>query len=116
MNAAEARAFIEARLLPDVDPTLSNDEVAALLPLAATVDADGRTPDHPDWVPTYDTVGCYRAIAEGFTIKHGKASNRFDFTTDGQTFRRSQMLDHLEHQRRLWARKIQQSPSTLSRS
>lgn len=115
MNASEARAFIEARLLPDVDPTLSNDEVAALLPLAATVDADGRTPDHPDWVPTYDTVGCYRAIAEGFTIKHGKASNRFDFTTDGQTFRRSQMLDHLEHQRRLWARKIQQSPSTLSR-
>jgi|SRR5690606_5691652 len=113
MNAAEALTFITDRLCPDDDPQLSLEVVESLLPLAACVDEDGRTPDDPDWTPTYSTVGCYRAIAEGYGIKHAKAANRFDFTTDGQTFRRSQILDHLEFQRSLYARKVQQSPSTL---
>lgn len=113
MNAVEATAFIEARLLPDVDPTLTSGEVASLLPLAACDDEDGNSPDDAAWTATYNTVGCYRAIAEGYSIKHGKAVGRFDFTTDGQTFRRAQTLDNLEHQRRLYARKVQQSPSTL---
>lgn len=113
MNVAEALSFIEARLLPDVAPTLTGPEVQALLPLAAVDDADGYTPDADDWTPTYSTVGCYRAVAEGYGIKVGKASGRFDFTSDGQTFRRSQMVDHLDEQRRLYAAKVQQSPSTL---
>jgi hypothetical protein len=29
-------------------------------------------------------------------MKIGAAAGRFDFTTDGQSFRRSQIIDHLE--------------------
>jgi hypothetical protein len=114
MNAAEATTFIETRLRPDDDPTLTEAEVTSLLPLAAAIDVNDIEPGEDDWIPTYSTVGCYRAIAEGWSLKYGRIIGRFDFTTDGQQFQRSQMLDHIEHQRKTWARKVQQDPSTLS--
>ena len=113
MNAPEALAFIVAHLDPDADPVLDTHTVALLLPLAAVVDVDGYRPSDDQWTPTYSTTGCYRAIARGWTIKRGKAVGRYDFTTDGQTFNRSQLLDHIEHQRKLYARLVQTSPSTL---
>jgi len=116
MNAAQALGFMRARLQPDVDPVLDVNDFASLLPMAATCDADGLEPDVDDWTPTYSIPGCYRAITEGWTIKHGRATGRFDFTTDGQMFRRSQTLDQIEHQRKLYARKAQCSPSTLGAS
>lgn len=103
MNESEAQAFIDARLLPNLDPTLTVPELDAIYSMAAAVDADAVT--------TYSTVGCYRAIAEGYTIKYGKAVGRFGFTTDGQQFQRNQLLDHLDHARSLWARKVQLSSS-----
>lgn len=116
MDAAQALAYIVARVAPDDDPVLSTDELVDLLPLAVTADSDGVAPDEDGWVPTYSIVGCYRAIAEGWLIKRGKAVGRFDFQTDGQLFRRSQTLDQIEHQRRYYARKVQASPSTLGAS
>lgn len=113
MDVTEALAFITARLQPDADPCLSSEVVDGLLALAVAEDEDGYAPTDDEWTETYSVTGCYRAIAEGWAIKRGMAVGRFDFTTDGQTFRRSQQLDHIEHQRRLYARKVQVSPSTL---
>jgi hypothetical protein len=113
VNQPEALAYITDNLLPDNDPVLSPDEVVSLLDLAKVADADGNTPDLAAWTPTYDRRGCARAIAEGWMRKRGKAVGRFEFTTDGQTFRRQQILDQIEHQRRLWARRVPVSPSTL---
>jgi hypothetical protein len=113
VNAAEATTFIETRLHPDDDPTLSDAVVASLLPLAATLDENDVEPGEDGWIPTYWTKGCYRAIAEGWNLKYGRIVGRFDFATDGQQFQRSQMLDHIEHQRKMWARKVQQDPSTV---
>lgn len=106
MNANDARNFIAVRLQPDVDPALDPWEVEQLVELAACVDEDDNAPTSDDWTPTYDRIGCYSAIAEGYTIKHGKAVGRVEFTTDSQTFRRQQLLDHLEHQRRTYAAKV----------
>lgn len=113
MNAAEALAYITARLHPDDDPAMSAYEVASLLPIAADVDTNGVRSDDADWVPTYSETGCYRAVTEGWLIKYGKAVGRYPFTTDGQTFQRNKLLDHIEHQRKFYARKVQCSPSTL---
>lgn len=116
MNASDATSFIENRLLPDLDPALPAGTIESdLLPMAATCDTDGIEPDGDDWTPTYSVRGCYRAIAEGYTIKYGLAVGRFEFTTDGQTFRRQQTLDQLEHQRKMYARKVQDAPSTIGR-
>lgn len=113
MNAAEALKFIVERLQPDDDPALSADTVAELLALAVAADADGFAPTDDAWTPTYSPTGCYRAIAEGWAIKRSKVPGRYDFTTDGQMFRRSQMVDHIENERRRWQAKVQTSPSTL---
>lgn len=115
MNRSAAIAFINLRLQPDADPALPTGHVNDLLELAATDDSDGHAPSDDDWTPTYSRVGCYRAIVEGWTMKHGLAVTRFSFATDGQSFQRGQILDHIEAQRALWARKISSSPSTLGR-
>lgn len=113
MNAAEALAYITTRLHPDADPTLSAYEVTSLLGLAAVQDDDRLCPPHDDWTPTYSVVGCYRAIAEGWALKRGKAVGRFDFTTDGQMFRRSQVRDQIDAEERKWRAKVQSSPLVL---
>lgn len=46
------------------------------------------------WTPTYDI---HAAAAAGCLLKSSKASSRFDFTTDGQTFNRSQVAAHWRH-------------------
>lgn len=113
MNLTEALDFVTLRLAPTAEPVITDAEVMSLLAMAACEDVDGLTPDEDDWVPTYSTVGCYRVLVEGWTVKHGRASVRFDFSTDGQTFRRSQIIDHIEDQRRLWVRKLQTSTATI---
>lgn len=112
MNHAEAMAFIDLRLQPAVDPTLTTDELRQIVAAAASVDAGGLAPTADDWTATYSLVGCYSAIADGYEIKYAKAANRFSFTTDGQTFTRNQQLDHLEHQRDKYRSKVQSSPKT----
>lgn len=113
MNEPDALDFITNRLQPDSDPPLDWATLGDLLAMARTTDEDDHEPDDDEWTPTYSVQGCYRAIAEGYTIKHAAAAGRFEFTTDGQTFRRNQVLDHLEHQRKLYARKVQTASATL---
>lgn len=109
MDETRARSFVEVRLLPREDPELTVDEIDELMRLAVAHDAAGRAPTDPEWVPTYSVRGLYRAVAEGWRLKYGKAVGRYSFSTDGQRFERGQVLDHIEHQRRAYARKIQTS-------
>lgn len=113
MDAPTALAYITARLHPDDDPALSPDEVVDLLKLAAVTDSDDNAPIDDDWTPTYSVRGCYVAIAEGWATKRGKTVGRFDFTTDGQMFRRSQVRDQISHEETKWRAKVQSCPSTL---
>jgi hypothetical protein len=113
VNAAEALAYITRRLHPDDHPALDAGDVASLLELAAVVDDDGLCPSDADWTPTYGVPGVYRAIAEGWAMKRGKVVGHFDFTTDGQMFRRSQTSDHIDAEERKWRAKVQSSPLVL---
>ena len=44
-----------------------------------------------EWAPTWDLD---YAAELGWEMKAGKVAGRFDFTTDGQTFRRGQFITH----------------------
>jgi hypothetical protein len=55
----------------DVDPTLSEDDLDALLADAALCDTDGLAPTDADWTPTYDLNA---AAAAGWLLKAGRAS------------------------------------------
>ena len=113
MNGAQALGFITARLHPDDDPALDPSTLLDLLALAATSDPDGNTPDATGWTPTYTVRGCYVAIAEGWGLKRGRTVGRFEFTTDGQTFRRQQVHDQIDFEHRRWLAKVQSCVSTL---
>lgn len=55
------------------------------------------------WSPTYDLNA---AAAEGWRLKAGRVAGRFDFTTDGQTFQRGQLLAHCRDMERTYRRRI----------
>lgn len=104
MDAAAARVRLKAMTTADSAPVLSVDELTALLSMAALADADGRAPTDVAWDPTYDLN---RAAAEGWRWKVGKlAGSAFDFTADGATFDRSQMVTHCEKMIAQYQRKI----------
>jgi hypothetical protein len=55
------------------------------------------------WSPTWDL---HAAAAEGWELKASKAAGRFDFTTDGQTFRRGQIISHCQQMARTHRRRV----------
>jgi hypothetical protein len=91
MDATAATARINLYCPTADDPALTEDEIALLLAMAAVVDEEDLEPAEEGYTPTYSVLGCRVA-------KRGKIVGRFDFTTDGQTFRRSQVLDHVDGQ------------------
>lgn len=56
-----------------------------------------------EWAPTWDLDA---AAAMGWELKAGKAAGRFDFTTDGQTFRRGQIIDHCQKMAATYRRRV----------
>lgn len=110
MNYATAIDRLEMYAQPGDDPALSGDDLDALLAEhAITADADGVLPTEPGWTPTYSTVGVWIAVREAWLLKAGKVSGRFDFTTDGQQFRRSQVADHCLTMAARYGRKANQA-------
>lgn len=59
------------------------------------------------WTPTYDLNA---AAAAGWRIKAGRLAGRYDFQTDGQTFRRAQLLAHCRLMERMFRRRIAVGP------
>lgn len=112
MDETDALAWLTLRTDATAEPVLDSGALQLLLELATTVDADGYEPTDDEWTATYSVQGLYRAAAEAWTIKAGKCAGKFDFTTDGQTFRRSQMVDHCEAQAAMWRRKLGRSVRT----
>ena len=80
----------------DEEPTLSEAQLERCLALGAVEDADGLLPGEDDYTPTYSDRGVYLAAREAWILKKARAASRFDFTTDGQSFRRSQVADHCD--------------------
>jgi hypothetical protein len=104
MDKTTAWARLRAMTAADSAPTLAADELEALLALNQLADSAGRAPTETDYVPTWDLN---RAAAEGWRWKAGKlAGSAYDFTADGSTFNRSQMVAQCERMAAQCARKI----------
>ena len=113
MNEDLARDRLEDLCPIEEEPTLTEPQLDRCLALAATVDEDGLTPGNEDWTPTYSERGLYYAAREAWTLKKARAASRFDFTTDGQSFRRSQLADHCDEMIRRMNAKLAQSATTV---
>lgn len=103
MTYAQALVRLEAMTAAQSAPLLTTDELAVLLEQNQVVDATGLAPTAAGYVPTWDLN---RAACEGWRWKAGKCAGLFDFTADGATFNRAQMLDHCEKMIAQYARKV----------
>ena len=71
----------------DVEPGLTEQELNFLIEKFAVEDAEGRSPQNPEWQPTCDLNA---AAAEGWRLKAGKLAHQHDVTIDSQNFSASQ--------------------------
>lgn len=102
MTQQEATSYISLHLQPAIDPALSDDDLAALLTQSKRADSSSRAPSDPDWEPTYDLAS---AIADGWTLKAGKAAGDYDFKDSNLQLTRSQVHAHCLGMASQWARR-----------
>jgi len=115
MNETEARARLERMTDAYSDPALTEEDIYDCVMMSRLVDANGLAPSDPDWTPTWDLN---RGAAEGWRRKKGKIAMHYDFSSDGQSFSRSQAVQHCEEMIRHYQRRIATSirvPGTLAR-
>lgn len=85
----------------DTEPTLSSDDLDALLLQFQKNDAAAVAPNNALWVPTYRLRA---AAAEGWRIKMGRASEAISTDLDGDRMSANQLFDHCERMVKLYAR------------
>lgn len=103
MTEAEALARLERMTAASEEPVLSSEELTDLLNLSKTVDSWGVAPGEDGWSPSWDLN---RGAAEGWRWKAAKVASRFQFTTDGASYHREQVMQHCERMSLTYRRKI----------
>lgn len=95
MDEGNALVLLETMVAASTEPTLTDDELLSLIALARRPDTSGALPSDTEWIPTWNLAA---GAAEGWRWKAGKASAHFDFSTDNQSFERSQIWEHCMQQ------------------
>lgn len=106
--AANAKTRLARMVAATEDPVLDDDTLEDLLVGAQIADAQGRLPNEAGYDPTYDLNF---AAAAGWDAKAGKASSRFGFSEDNQTFNRQHVFDHCERMARRYRSGAQLVPT-----
>lgn len=91
MTESEALDELSFMVAADSEPTLGIAEVYSLLVIARRRDTYGLVFGDDGWTPTWDLRA---AAAEGWRRKAGKVAGDYTFSTDGQSFSRSDMYAH----------------------
>ena len=103
MDEAEALARLKRMTDADAEPALTQQDLADCLAMSRLADAAGLAPSDPAWTPTYDLN---RGAAEGWARKAGKLVYAYDFSTDGQSFSRSQLVEHCERMAERYRKRV----------
>lgn len=70
-------------------PTLSPESLDALLDQYVRPDREGRLANDVDWVGSWDLNA---AAAEGWSLKAGKVAGDFNFSADGASYNKADVL------------------------
>jgi hypothetical protein len=90
MTLETAKIRLRAMTQSIIEPTLTEDEITALLGMFALEDASGNAPNAAAWQYRYDFNG---AAAEGWRWKAAKVSNQHTVVVDGQQFQPNQKFE-----------------------
>lgn len=96
---------------PGSAPVVTPEEVGKIVDAAAIADASGLAPSDPDWVPTYDT---YAAIAEVWGLKAARVAGNFNFSADGASYNKADVLANCLTMEAKYAAKARGSLGTIS--
>jgi len=91
MDRATAKARLTNLVASASRPVLSDPDLESLLNLHQVPDRDGLTPLDVGWTPTWDFNA---AAAEGWGWKAGKVAGDFNFTADGASYSKADVLTH----------------------
>ena len=86
----------------DAEPTLSEDDLDAVLGQAAKADSDGLAPDDEDWVPTYDLNA---AAAAAWLVKAARASPLTELDPPESGIVTSKVFDNCRAMARIYSAK-----------
>lgn len=86
----EARERIARLTAATYEPILEEGDLDDLVALAKRPDVDGNLPSSSAWSPTWDLN---YAIAEGWSIKAGRASSDFTYSDDAGSYNRREVYD-----------------------
>jgi len=86
-----ALGILEDRTAATSRPVLTPATLGRILDQWATVDGEGRGPADPDWTGTWDLNA---AAAEGWRIKGGLVAGDFNFSADGASYSKADVLAH----------------------
>jgi hypothetical protein len=73
-------------------PVLSPDDLIALLDLHKVPDASGLLVNDAGYTETWDADSLNRAAAEGWRWKAGRVAGEFDFSADGGSFNKGEIM------------------------
>ena len=93
MADSVAKTRLKAMTAWASEPTLSEQEIDALLTQYSIADADGVLPAEEDWVATYNLRG---AAKEGWTWKMGRCADLVSADLDGDRMSSNQLFDHCQ--------------------
>lgn len=99
MSAEEAKSAIEELGCTADAPALSEALVLRCVTASARQDSLGYAPTSENWKPTYDIAA---GLVLVWRLKASKAAGKFDFGSDRQTFKRSQVVEHCRQQADFW--------------
>ncbi|MBK8466125.1 MAG: hypothetical protein IPL32_09860 [Chloracidobacterium sp.] len=92
----------------DAEPTLSEDDLDAILAVAALVDIDGLVPSDEEWKPTYDLNA---AAASAWLVKAARASTLTEVDPPESGIFTSKVFDNCRAMARIYAAKRNASMS-----
>lgn len=91
MDRTEAIARVSLYSAPDKAPLVTQDEVGQVVDAARTVDADGLSPGSVGYLDTWDLNGAISAV---WAIKAARCAGDFNFSADGSSFSKADILAH----------------------
>ena len=89
MDRVGALARVAMLAAADKRPTLSTDDLDAILDAQRISDAYGRTITDPDWAPTWDLD---QAVADAWDVKAARVAGDFNFSADDASFSKGDVL------------------------
>lgn len=91
MDRATAKTRLANMVAATSRPVLADIDLENLLNLHQRIDTAQRRPADVGWVPTWDLIA---AASEGWGWKAGKVAGDFNFSADGASYTKADVMAH----------------------